>query len=110
MVAAADKKTKVRLADYGSLGLRGQPYSTWLPFGTQPTVAMPKDIPQVEFNKANPSRTFFVADMPPPPGVSGLSETFSEAKGEYDQSQKDSLDLKEATVLTDEDQRTADVG
>ena len=65
---------------------------------------------QVEFNKANPSRTFFVADMPPPPGVSGLSETLSEAKGAYDQSQKDSLDLKEATVLTDEDQRTADVG
>eukprot|EP01046_Picozoa_sp_COSAG06_P037488 COSAG06_NODE_4235_length_4443_cov_194.471915_7_plen_230_part_00 len=64
---AADKKTKVRLADYGSLGLRGQHFQTWLTFGTVPSHAMPKNIPKVVFSKENPTRTFFVADVPPPP-------------------------------------------
>ena len=62
---AADKKTKVRLADYGSLGLRGQHFQTWLTFGTVPSHVMPKNIPKVEFSKENPTRTFFVADVPP---------------------------------------------
>ena len=63
---AADQKTKVRLADYGSLGLRGQTFQTWLSFGTIPTHTMPKNIPRVAFSKENPTRTFFVADVPPP--------------------------------------------
>ena len=62
---AADKKTKVRLADYGSLGLRGQHFQTWLTFGTVPSHVMPKNIPKVEFSKEKPTRTFFVADVPP---------------------------------------------
>lgn len=65
---AIDKKTKVRLADYGSLGLRGQSFQTWLNFGTMPTHSMPKNIPQVSFSKENPTRTFFVADVLPPGG------------------------------------------
>ena len=63
---AADQKTKVRLADYGSLGLRGQTFQTWLSFGTTPTHTMPDNIPRVPFSKENPTRTFFVADVPPP--------------------------------------------
>ena len=62
---ATDQKTKVRLADYGSLGLRGQTFQTWLSFGTTPTHTMPKNIPQVAFSKENPTRTFFVADVAP---------------------------------------------
>ena len=55
---AADGKTAVRLADYGSLGLRGQQFTTWLPMKTDKL-----QLPKAAFTKANPTRTFFVDDL-----------------------------------------------
>ena len=81
---AADKKTKVRLANYGSLGLRGQAFQTWLPLGSHATDTMPKNIPHAPFSKENPTRTFFVEDVnhwPPVPPLS-LEEVVIEAVDE----------------------------
>ena len=56
---AADGKTKVRLCDYGSAGLRGQAYSTWYP------MKLPKKRPSAPFTKVDPTRTYFIDELHP---------------------------------------------
>ena len=60
------KKLK-KAAAQGSLGLRGQAFQTWLPLGSHATDTMPKNIPHAPFSKENPTRTFFVDNVKPPP-------------------------------------------
>jgi hypothetical protein len=54
---AHDGKTKVALADYASLGLRGQNFTTWFP------TKLPPARPKAPFTQTNPSRTYFVDDL-----------------------------------------------